>query len=342
MPSRIDAEDHGEQNGDGSGSILAKLHQPQFDPVDFLNDSLPSLNLSSQTQISKTSRSTQIQGASTDSLALLTSLNTISIRASSDLTSLTDEIIRSGNRLAYEVEVLRGDVNGFHELLTDSLRDDISQFVKNEFIANEPPSLNSEAEGDGSLQNAESQNEPDFMARLRLLGKVKARLESVIAIFGEAMKWPIPPSELSMASALISVSSPELGIQSTAEDDKAREVLKSIRAEIDDLLGQESAGYTGLEAASQRVEEYRQLAMLWKGTGEEKARVKFVDSLVKLVEERRKTLDARERARNPKVASSVRSSSAMDRNPRGSNEGSSGAAGLFRNLQRLKDDLYLE
>ncbi|OAP59391.1 hypothetical protein AYL99_06689 [Fonsecaea erecta] len=342
MPSRIDAEEHGQQNDDGSGSMLTKLHHPQFDPVDFLNDSLPSLNLSSQIQNLKTSKSTQIQSASSDSLALLTSLNTISIRASSELTSLTDEIIRSGNRLAYEVEVLRGDANGFHELLTDSLRHDISQFVNNEVTGNVPPTLNSEADDEGTLQNVELENEPDFMTRLRLLGKVKARLESVITIFGEAMKWPIPPSELSMASNLISVSSPELGIQSTAEDDKAREALKSIRAEIDDLLGQESAGYTNLEAASQRVDEYRKLAILWKGTGEEKARVKFVDSLAKLVEDRRKTLDARERARNSKVASSVRSNSATGRNPRSSNEGSGGAAGLFRNLQRLKDDLYLE
>ncbi|KIW80570.1 hypothetical protein Z517_07186 [Fonsecaea pedrosoi CBS 271.37] len=342
MPSRIDAEEHSEQNEGGSGPMLAKLHQSQFDPVEFLNDSLPNLGLSSQTQLSKSSRSTQIQSASTESLALLTSLNTISIRASSELTSLTDEIIRSGNRLAYEVEVLRGDVNGFHELLSDSLRDDIRQFVIDEVTSIEPPISGSEIDGDDSLQKAQSESEPDFMTRLRLLGKVKARLESVVTIFGEAMKWPIPPSELSMASSLISVSSPELGIQSTAEDDKAREALKSIRAEIDELLGPEPAGYAGLEAATQRVEEYRQLAILWKGTGEEKARIKFVDSLIKLVEDRRKTLDARQRARNSKAASSVRSSSAMGRNPRSSNEGSGGAAGLFRNLQRLKDDLYLE
>ncbi|KIW93928.1 uncharacterized protein Z519_05243 [Cladophialophora bantiana CBS 173.52] len=342
MPSRLDSEEHNTQNDDGSGSMLAKLSQPQFDPVDFLNDSLPNLNLSSQTQISKSGRSTQIQSASTDSLALLSSLNTISIRASSELTSLTDEIIRSGNRLAYEVEVLRGDVNGFHDLLTESLRDDISQFVKNDVAGNEPPVLSSVGDSDDTLQNAGSEDEPDFMTRLRLLGKVKARLESVITVFGEAMKWPIPPSELSMASSLISVSSPELGIQSTAEDDKAREVLKSIRAEIDDLLGPESDGYAGLEAAFHRIEEYRQLAILWKGTGEEKARLKFVDSLAKTVEDRRKTLDAQGRARNAKMANSARSSSAVGRNPRSSTEGSGGAAGLFRNLQRLKDDLYLE
>jgi len=81
--------------------------------------------------------------------------------------------------------------------------------------------------------------------------------------------------------------------------------------------------------------------MLWKGTGEEKARLKFVESLVKLVEERRKALEARDATRNNRADGSTRSSSATGRNSKGANE-AGGAAGLFRNLQRLKDDLYLE
>ena len=336
MPPRTDA---GGVDDDGSQSMLTRLDRPQFDPVHVLNDTLPGLNLSSQTQTLKANRSTQIQSAAAESLALLSSLNTINIRASSELTSLTDEIIRSGNRLAYEVEVLRGDVNGFEELLTDSLRDDIGQFVKSETTSREAP-LDQDTDGDGIVTTAAANYEPDFMTRLRLLGKVKARLESVITIFGEAMKWPIPPSEVSGAS-LISVSAPELGIQSTEEDDKAHEALKQLQAEIIGLLGPEPGGYKGLEAAVEQVEEYRQLAMLWRGTGEEKARVKFVESLSKLVEDRRRTLDARETARNVRSDSSARSSSAMGRNPKGANEGGA-AAGLFRNLQRLKDDLYLD
>lgn len=332
MPASIDTEP---PNSDVGTSVLVKLDQPHFDPVDFLNEALPAPNLSSQTQPQKASRSTQIQNASTETYALLSSFNTLNIRASSDLTSLTDEIIRSGNRLAYEVEVLRGDVNGLHDLLSESLRDDIRSFVQSEVLSETIWSTS----GGEDAQNAEQGTEvrePEFMTQLRLLGKVKTRLEAVIALFGEAMKWPIPPSELSMAS-LISVSSPELGIQSTEEDDKAHEILRSIRAEITDLLDSESGGYTGLEAASRKVEEYRRLAMLWQGTAEERARIKFVDSLTKIVEDRKKSLDSRGGARN----FSNGSSSSLGRNPRGLGEGS-GAAGLFRNLQRLKDDLYLE
>ncbi|EXJ57445.1 hypothetical protein A1O7_07793 [Cladophialophora yegresii CBS 114405] len=337
MPSSVDTDERGD---DGSKSTLTKLGQPHFDPVDFLNDALPHLTLSTQTLASKASRSTQVQGAATEALALFSSLNTINIRSSSELSSLTDEIIRSGNRLAYEVEVLRGDVNGFHELLTESSREDIDEFVKDEAMGHAAPSLDPEVDGGEMVHIQAPTDEPEFMARLRLLSKVKTRLESVITIFGEAMKWPVPPSEVSGAS-LISVSAPELGIQSSAEDDKANEILKQIRAEIGDILASDAGEYTGVEAASRKVEEYAKLATLWKGTGEEKARLKFVDSLAKLVEDRSRALDARGAARNQKQESSARSSSATARNMKSANEGG-GATGLFRNLQRLKDDLYFE
>ena len=334
MPSRTDIEP---KEDNGSISMLTKLGQSQFDPVDFLNDTLPGLSLSSQTQTPKTSRSTQIQVAATESLALLSSLNLINVRASSELTSLTDEIIRSGNRLAYQVEVLRGDLSGFHELLTESLRDDIGHFVKAE--ATTETALHPDADGTDLAQTSFS-NEPDFMTQLRLLGKVKSRLESVITIFGEAMKWPIPSSEISGA-ALISVSAPEFGIQSTEEDEKAHEALIQLRTEIVKLMEPQTTGSRGLEAAAERVEDYRQLAMLWKGTGEEKARLKFVDSLIKLVEDRRRILDVREAARNARPDGPAHPGAAMGRDQKSVNEGGA-AAGLFRNLQRLKDDLYLE
>ncbi|KAJ4515851.1 hypothetical protein HRR78_001297 [Exophiala dermatitidis] len=312
MPARVESEP---ANTDYGSPVLAKLKQSQFDPVDFLNNALPVLNLSSQTQAQKTSRSTQIQTVSTESLTLLNSLNTLNIRASSDLTSLTDEIIRSGNRLAYEVEVLRSDNEAIYE-----------------------PSVEpGEADRD-TLPGSKEMKEPEFMTQLRSLGKVKTRLEAVIALFGEAMKWPMPPSELSMASSLISVSSPELGLQSTEEDEKAQEILRNIRAEITGLLDTDLAGMAGIETASQRVEEYRRLATLWKGTGEERARIKFVDSLAKMVEDRKKVQQGRGLARNSRAEGS---GSLAGRNARGLGEGGA-ASGLFRNLQRLKDDLYLE
>jgi hypothetical protein len=333
---------HGSE--DAGTSLDARLRQSQFDAIDFLNDTLPSLTLSSQTQAQKASRSTQIQSVSTDTLTFLSTLNAHNIRSSSELTSLTDEIIRSGNRLAYEVEVLRGDVNGLHELLSESLRQDINLFVVDQLADGAvEPSGNGLAADAGHADETRDMKvlnyDPDFIIQLRMLGKVKARLEAVITIFGEAMKWQIPPSD--MSSSLISVSAPELGIQYTEEDDKAREVLRAIRAEITDLLNSGSGGVTGFEAASRRVEEYRLLAQLWKGTSEEKARVKFVDTLIKIVEDRRKALETQRASRDARSDVSQRSSSAMGRLSKASTE-VGGAAGLFRNLQRLKDDLYLD
>lgn len=333
------------ESEDMGTSLDAKLKQSQFDPIDYLNEALPALTLASQTQAQKANRSTQIQNVSTDTLTFLSALNTHNIRSSSELTSLTDEIIRSGNRLAYEVEVLRGDVNGLHELLSESLRQDIGLFV-DEQLANgamEPSGnrSNTDAEDmDGKKDMKAPNQDPDFIVQLRMLGKVKTRLEAVITIFGEAMKWSIPPSD--MSSSLISVSAPELGIQYTEEDDKAREVLRAIRAEITDLLNSSPGGMlAGYEAASKRVEEYRLLAQVWKGTGEEKARTRFVDTLTKMVEDRRKSLEAQRISRDGGSDATQRSSSAMGRLSKASTE-VGGAAGLFRNLQRLKDDLYLE
>lgn len=319
MPSRI-SQDGIESND--RDEVLNGLTVDRFDAVDYLNSVLPPLALSSQGNTAKTSRAAQLQAASSETQALLSKLNTHNIHSSSELSSLTDEILRSGNRLAYEVEILRGEVNSFYDLLNDTLKEDIAHFVRDEAAA----------EADAAV---EAFTGPVFITQLRTLGLVKARLESVISVFGEAMKWPVPPSEVSGSGALISVSAPELGIQSTEEDDKARDVERTIRGEIQSLLDSEG-GSAGLLAATKRGEQYRVLASIWKGTAEEKARNRFVDGLSKMVEDRRRLLDAR--GINQRSNPSQRSGSVQGRPAR--SEGA--ASGLFRNLARFKDDLYLE
>jgi len=315
-----------------SDSVLIPLSDARFDPVDYLNDILPSVNLSSQASNSKTSRTTQLQSASSELQSLLSKLNTHNVRSSSELTSLTDEILRSGNRLAYEVEILRGDMNSFYDILTDNLKEDIQHFLRN--------GITTDAAGHGGngtqVANASTVSDPAFISQLQRLSQVKARLEAVITLFGEAMKWPVPPSDLSSANALISVSAPELGMQTTEEDDKAREATKKIRVEIQDLLESDGGGPAGLQAATQRVEEYRQLGAIWKGTSEEKARIRFLESLSKLVEDRRRNLEARGMSQRSRTGSPHGSSSQQSRPAK------QDGGGLFRNLSRLKDDLYLE
>jgi hypothetical protein len=333
MPSRTPV-DESLRSQDAHSDILIPLSQGQFDAVDHLNDILPSLALSTQSSsaTSKPARSTQLQAVSSDVQSILSKFNAHHIRSSSELTSLTDEILRSGNRLAYEVEILRGDINSFYDLLTDRLKEDIRQFVHDESTA-ENEGL--EPAEEGAARN--SHEDPVFITQLRMLGQVKARLEAVVAIFGEAMKWPVPPSDLSAATSLISVSAPELGVQNTEEDDKARESAKSIRREVQELLDSEDGGYLALETASKRVEQFRDLATLWKGTNEEKIRLRFIESLAKQLDDRKRALDAKGLAHRGKPGNNPRSSSSQGRPSR-----PDGGGGLLRNLARLKDDLYLE
>lgn len=316
-----------------------------FDPVQFLNDTLPPLNLTSQPGSQKQQRTSILQTTSTEVQTFLSKLSAHSIRHSAELTNLTDEILRSGNRLAYEVEVLRGDVNSLYELLTESLKNDIARFV-----VQEATNMHTDVEATGTpIDNDEgvetdtepSVSEPEFIRQLRVLGTVKSRLEAVIAAFGEALKWPVAPSEVSMASNLISVSAPELGVVNSAEDDRAREYTRRLRNEITDALDADGAGAAGLELATKKVNDLRAISQIWKGTAEEKARTKIVDNLTRLVEDRRKQLEARS---TPSRSStdSPRSSSIPGRTSRIVEGSTNTAAGLFRNLQKLRDEIYMD
>ena len=310
---------------DPGDRISTTLSNPAFDAVDYLNDILPTFILPPQS--AKQNRASALQNASSETQSLLAKINTHNIRSSSELTSLTDEILRSGNRLAYEVEILSGDVNNFYETLTEGLKADIDHFVHNEVAAGE--SLHS------TEQQAKAKKDPAFITQLRTLSQVKARLEAVVAVFGEGMKWPLPPSDQSMANALISVSAPELGMQSTDEDDKAREAARVIKTEIQDLLDSEGGGPSGLSAATKRVEQYRRLATIWKGTTEERPRARLLETLAKLVDDRRRALESR--AQRSKSGDTTQSSaSAQGRTPRGD------TGGLFRNLAKLRDEIYLD
>lgn len=311
---------------------MTDLLDEKFDAVEFLNDSLPSLNLSSQTTV-KQSRPLQLQSASTELQSELTKLNTLNARTSTELTTLTDEILRSGNRLAYEVEVLRSDANSLYDLLSETLREDIQLFVKNEQITEADSALSSHDQ----TNVRSSSGDPEFMQQLRLLGHVKVRLEQVIKVFGDALKWPIPPSDVSMASSLISVSAPELGVQSTAEDDKARHIIRQYREEISDLLNSEGGGHNGLEAAQRRLATFQNLALIWKSTAEEKARNRVVDGFSKIVDDRRKVLDSQGQSRRGPYDSGRNSAQ-----PSRTSTPSVPSGGLFGGLRKLRDEIYLE
>lgn len=306
------------------------LLDDDFDPIQFLDNALPSLTLTSKTQSTKQNRSTQIQAVSMETQTLLSRLNTFNVRTSTELTGLTDEILRSGNRLAYEVEVLRSDANSLYDLLSTTLQDDISYFVQKEIVRDETEDVNGQAI---AADTASLTQAPEFMQQLRLLGHVKSRLEEVIRVFGEALKWPIPPSDVSVASSLISVSAPELGVVSSEEDDKARAVIRQYREEITDSLSSEGGGQAGLDAASKRVEDFQNLAIVWKGTAEERARNRVVEGFAKIVEDRKRALGASNQNRSYPESTKPNSQSSRLGVP------GAAAGGLWR---KLRDEMYLD
>ncbi|KAH8695423.1 hypothetical protein BGW36DRAFT_382667 [Talaromyces proteolyticus] len=312
---------------------LRPFTDSSFDPAAFLNDTLPPLTLSnSQPHASKSPGAVPLTDLSSRIQSLLSQLGSQNVRLSDILTQLTDEILRSGGRLAYEVEVLRGETISLADALTENLSEDIVKFA---------PGVDREAsaEDDGSEKNdiadgdGDTVKEPPFITQLRTLTKVRGRLEEVVQTFGDAMEWPLPPSELSLTSSFISVSAPEPGSESYSREERGQEVAKKLRAEISELLDSNGGGDAGLAAATERLETLRSLGNVWKGTSEEKARNRFLDGLAKTVDDRRRTLEGQR-------ASTTGRDQIADE-PASIDHGAPGG-GLFRNLQRIRDEMYLE
>lgn len=311
---------------------------PNFDPADFLNDSLSPLTVSStQPNASRAPGAVPLTELSGQVQSLLSQISAQNVRLSSTLSQLADEILRSGGRLAYEVEVLRGETIGLSETLTEVLRDDITKFVP-DVPANEAAGRTAETEKETAEDTApldKVTTDPEYIANLRTLNKVRSRLEDVVQTFGEAMEWPLPPSEISFSSSFISVSGPDVSADGHSREEKGQEIMNKLRNEVSELLDSEGGGHAGLDAASRRVEEMWALVTVWKGSAEEKARNRFVDSLAKMVDERRRALEPQTVEHTPRPQPKSRPS--MERNDSGGPGG-----GLFRNLQRLREEIYLE
>lgn len=321
---------------------------PSFDPAEFLNNALPPLSLaSSQRHASRAPGSVPIAELSSQVQSLLSQINALNVRHSGTLNSLTDEIIRSGSRLAYEVEVLRGEAIGLSDTLTDALHDDIVKFVPEGLETGdssaEPPQVLSDTSSTSPA--AENRNyhlnngkpgpqDPEYITKLRTLNQVRAHLEDVVRTFGEAMEWPLPPSETSIASSFISVSAPDTSPEAESREEKGQEAAKKILDEILELLDSDGGKMAGIEAATHRVESLRALATVWKGTAEEKARNRFVNSLAKMVDDRRRALDSQSRDLSDR-------SNQQPSTTEQSRDNESGG-GFLWNLQRLRDEIYLE
>ncbi|TLD25840.1 hypothetical protein E2P81_ATG09497 [Venturia nashicola] len=297
-------------------SILDPFLQPgPFDAAAYLNATLnPKLNLSEL--------SSQTQN-------LLSQLNAQTSRLTTVLTQLTDDILRSGARLAYEVHLLRGETIGLSEALNEGLQDDIALFVPettDSTAENAPPPL----------------DEPPYITHLRTLTHVKTRLESVIKVFGEAMHWSLPPSEISSSlSSFITVSDSE----SHSREEKGRQFAESLRSEIAHLIVHSDNRAEGHEAALARVGALRELAEVWKGTAEEKARVRFVEGLVSLADGKLRELEREDgvkfrTADSKKVGGGSVAAAAAATNGQGSEK--KGTMAFLDNLHRMRSNISFE
>ncbi|KAJ4360545.1 uncharacterized protein N0V89_001110 [Didymosphaeria variabile] len=319
---------------------LVPFLQPQFDPANYLNATLPALSLSSvSSRPLKQGHSLSLADLSSHTQDLLSQLNAHTTRLSAILTQLTDDILRSGARLAYEVEVLRGETTGLTETLTDGLKEDVNKFVPGGINAKKERDEDTGAtdpasEGDqqlGAPATAPDTTTPDYITQLRVLTLVRNRLETVIKVFGEAMHWTLPPSEVSLASSLISVSAPDPGTDASTREQKGKEFAAALRTEISDLVMGDPE--SGPETAQTRIQALKDLAAVWKGTAEEKARAKFVEGLVKIVEDRKKDLDREKEKRQRGVKSgSVPKLQAQPPAPQRS------GGGFLDNLQRIREN----
>ncbi|KAK4543231.1 hypothetical protein LTR36_005781 [Oleoguttula mirabilis] len=324
-------------------STIQAFLQPDFDPADYLNSTLPALSASSSARSAQNTpygRAVPLPELSSQLQTLLSQLNAQTTRLSNTLTQLTDEILRSGGRLAYEVEVLRGDTGALTDALDHGLKKEIELLVPQ--VASQAD-RSPEAHGSGPVEaTEEGRNEPEYLGNLRALTAVRSRLDGVIKVFGDAMAWPVAPSELpsGVASSLISVSAPEFDAETRSREEKAKEYAEKLRNEINEMVGSGN-DMPGLEAAATRLDELQQLAEVWKGTAEAPARLKLLESMQKPIEERQKLLERAGQSRRP-AASPSRVADYRFGNPDASRAASEGGYGFLSNLRKLKDDMYLD
>ncbi|KAL7799684.1 hypothetical protein V8C37DRAFT_365054 [Trichoderma ceciliae] len=307
-----------------SDEFLQVFLNPSFDPISYINASLPPLAPKSPAPISNPN-AVPLAELATQAQTLISQLDAHTTRLSDTLTQITDDILRSGSRMSYEVEMLRGEALSLEELLFEKLADQINMFVpgglKREGESKEEGGKKQgeeegqkgkrsfvEESGEGSEAKAVSKaeveaggeagtgagagagEEPESIKHLRTLTLVRERLDSVIKIFGDAMEFTFPPSEVSVSSGFLSVSAPEPGSELQSSEEKGKQVLKKLRDEVSSLLNNREDPVSGIEKAAERIEQLKELTTVWAGTAEERGRTKFIESLAKMVEDKHREL----------------------------------------------------
>jgi len=343
--------------------FLHDFLSPSFDAAAYLNATLPPLSTAS-----KSPQAVSLADLSIQAQTSLSQLNAHTTRLTNTLTQLADDILRSGSRLAYEVELLRGETVGLSEALTEGLHDDIAKFVPGGIpdgaqaltthlrrlsIAAAPDATASTDEtgtpaamaaAAGAAKTTVAPEEPSYISQLRTLTLVRERLDSVIKTFGDSMEFVFPPSEVSVSSSFLSVSAPDAGSENHSTEERGQQVLQALRDEISALLNNSSDPIKGIEDAARRIEELKELSVVWKGTAEEKGRAKFIDSLARMVEDRHRDLlrEAEQSSRKDGSRSEAEGSSKKGGGEADNNQAENkgyGGYGLISQLQKLRSGI---
>lgn len=326
-PSSIPPKSHPEFN-------LQPFLSASFSPVDYLNATLPP-----STPATPKSPAPSLADLASQTQSHISTLTAQSTRLSTALTALTDEILRVSPRLAYEVELLRGETRSLVDSLSQpgDLYSAISKFVP--AAQDSAPEQSADATSTASLQ-IPAPDDPPIKA-LRILLRVRALLTTVSQIFSLALSWPFPPSLLASPS-LISVSAPT---DPTLEA-KGQVACARLRQEVIDMIADHDAHgdvEDGITKAEERISELRDCVGVWKGTGEEKARAKFVDGLETIVTEekkRRVRKNGEEKENSSKTGRQDGEATAST--TIGAKSGGVEAGGGPGFLRRLRDEIYME
>ena len=343
-----------------SDPALQPFLGPSFDPTAYLNSVLPPLFIASAANPIIPRGSSTLTDLTIQAQTQLTQLSASSARLTAILTQLTDDILRSGARLAYDVELLRGEAVALTEILTEGLVKEIKEFAPNGVSITKPSTETSSnplsRRGSKSQPHLSDSDEdiipeepikiqeqkvpePEALTRLRSLLHIRSQLQSVISTFDSALSWPLPPSATSLsASNFISVSAPSSepprSPGSTPESLEAvgQSAQQKIRTSVTELLAI-NRGAEGVLKAEERIEHLKDTLVIWKGTSEEKYRTRFVEGLAKLVSDRRREEEAKGTLAKREINLEQENVGKDDRD-RGK--------GLLGGLRRLRDEIYLD
>lgn len=208
--------------------LIADFAETTHLPTTYINSSLSAVG--SQAQISEAAN------------ALLDDLEAASTLASAKLSALVDDMLRMAPRLGYEVELLRSDLQGMHNVVQ-------GVEPKRQILA-----------GKGEVT----------IAKINLLDSVKKQMEETGRVFEDAKSWHPPESIEEPMNALIAgkewaQTSKQIvryeGLlqvwKGTTEYSKRKAVLDRIRKKLMDVRHQDGVSKTNFDLARSSMDSQR-------------------------------------------------------------------------------------